>query len=134
MYFITTKRMLEVCFFQHTPTFIIEPEKISGSHQSRNQKRNIYDHEEYDDQSDQVRDNRFGDPLDRKSRDTGSNEQVDAHWRGNHAHCQVTGHEDTKVNRINAQCICDWEHNRGQDHDVRDVINDHTTDDHDQVH
>ena len=28
MYFITTKRMLEVCFFQHTPTFIIEP-KIS---------------------------------------------------------------------------------------------------------
>lgn len=26
MYFITTKRMLEVCFFQHTPTFIIEPE------------------------------------------------------------------------------------------------------------
>ena len=25
MYFITTKRMLEVCFFQHTPTFIIEP-------------------------------------------------------------------------------------------------------------
>lgn len=27
MYFITTKRMLEVCFFQHTPTFIIEPEK-----------------------------------------------------------------------------------------------------------
>ena len=29
MYFITTKRMLEVCFFQHTPTFIIEPEKTS---------------------------------------------------------------------------------------------------------
>ena len=29
MYFITTKRMLEVCFFQHTPTFIIEPEKGS---------------------------------------------------------------------------------------------------------
>ena len=29
MYFITTKRMLEVCFFQHTPTFIIEPEKNS---------------------------------------------------------------------------------------------------------
>ena len=57
-------------------------------------------------------------------------EQVDAHWRGNHAHCQVTGHEDTKVNRINAQCICDWEHKSGQDHDVRDVINDHTTDDH----
>lgn len=28
MYFITTKRMLEVCFFQHTPTFIIEPKKI----------------------------------------------------------------------------------------------------------
>lgn len=27
MYFITTKRMLEVCFFQHTPTFIIEPQK-----------------------------------------------------------------------------------------------------------
>ena len=27
MYFITTKRMLEVCFFQHTPTFIIEPNK-----------------------------------------------------------------------------------------------------------
>lgn len=27
MYFITTKRMLEVCFFQHTPTFIIEPKK-----------------------------------------------------------------------------------------------------------
>ena len=27
MYFITTKRMLEVCFFQHTPTFIIEPDK-----------------------------------------------------------------------------------------------------------
>ena len=26
MYFITTKRMLEVCFFQHTPTFIIEPD------------------------------------------------------------------------------------------------------------
>lgn len=26
MYFITTKRMLEVCFFQHTPTFIIEPQ------------------------------------------------------------------------------------------------------------
>lgn len=25
MYFITTKRMLEVCFFHHTPTFIIEP-------------------------------------------------------------------------------------------------------------
>lgn len=46
-------------------------------HKSRDQKRNIYDHKEYDDQSDQVRDNRFGDPLDRKSRDTGSNEQVD---------------------------------------------------------
>ena len=29
MYFITTKRMLEVCFFQHTPTFIIEPIKKS---------------------------------------------------------------------------------------------------------
>lgn len=29
MYFITTKRMLEVCFFQHTPTFIIEPIKLS---------------------------------------------------------------------------------------------------------
>ena len=28
MYFITTKRMLEVCFFQHTPTFIIEPKLI----------------------------------------------------------------------------------------------------------
>ena len=28
MYFITTKRMLEVCFFQHTPTFIIEPKKL----------------------------------------------------------------------------------------------------------
>ena len=27
MYFITTKRMLEVCFFQHTPTFIIEPKQ-----------------------------------------------------------------------------------------------------------
>jgi len=27
MYFITTKRMLEVCFFQHTPTFIIEPKR-----------------------------------------------------------------------------------------------------------
>lgn len=31
MYFITTKRMLEVCFFQHTPTFIIEPEKVNSS-------------------------------------------------------------------------------------------------------
>ena len=31
MYFITTKRMLEVCFFQHTPTFIIEPKKIRTS-------------------------------------------------------------------------------------------------------
>lgn len=31
MYFITTKRMLEVCFFQHTPTFIIEPIKINLS-------------------------------------------------------------------------------------------------------
>jgi len=30
MYFITTKRMLEVCFFQHTPTFIIEPKIFSG--------------------------------------------------------------------------------------------------------
>lgn len=30
MYFITTKRMLEVCFFQHTPTFIIEPKKTAG--------------------------------------------------------------------------------------------------------
>lgn len=30
MYFITTKRMLEVCFFQHTPTFIIEPEIFAG--------------------------------------------------------------------------------------------------------
>ena len=30
MYFITTKRMLEVCFFQHTPTFIIEP-KLDSS-------------------------------------------------------------------------------------------------------
>ena len=29
MYFITTKRMLEVCFFQHTPTFIIEPKKVT---------------------------------------------------------------------------------------------------------
>ena len=29
MYFITTKRMLEVCFFQHTPTFIIEPKKYA---------------------------------------------------------------------------------------------------------
>ena len=29
MYFITTKRMLEVCFFQHTPTFIIEPEELN---------------------------------------------------------------------------------------------------------
>lgn len=44
MYFITTKRMLEVCFFQHTPTFIIEPDSLhsdydfydpgSGSHNS----------------------------------------------------------------------------------------------------
>ena len=32
MYFITTKRMLEVCFFQHTPTFIIEPVFYNGSH------------------------------------------------------------------------------------------------------
>ena len=32
MYFITTKRMLEVCFFQHTPTFIIEPDKIKAKH------------------------------------------------------------------------------------------------------
>lgn len=30
MYFITTKRMLEVCFFQHTPTFIIEPYFLLG--------------------------------------------------------------------------------------------------------
>ena len=30
MYFITTKRMLEVCFFQHTPTFIIEPKNVLG--------------------------------------------------------------------------------------------------------
>lgn len=30
MYFITTKRMLEVCFFQHTPTFIIEPLLYAG--------------------------------------------------------------------------------------------------------
>ena len=30
MYFITTKRMLEVCFFQHTPTFIIEPKEKRG--------------------------------------------------------------------------------------------------------
>ena len=30
MYFITTKRMLEVCFFQHTPTFIIEPVSLYG--------------------------------------------------------------------------------------------------------
>ena len=31
MYFITTKRMLEVCFFQHTPTFIIEPFYVTGN-------------------------------------------------------------------------------------------------------
>ena len=31
MYFITTKRMLEVCFFQHTPTFIIEPKLQTGA-------------------------------------------------------------------------------------------------------
>ena len=31
MYFITTKRMLEVCFFQHTPTFIIEPKMFKFS-------------------------------------------------------------------------------------------------------
>ena len=31
MYFITTKRMLEVCFFQHTPTFIIEPSCVTGN-------------------------------------------------------------------------------------------------------
>lgn len=31
MYFITTKRMLEVCFFQHTPTFIIEPHLFAYS-------------------------------------------------------------------------------------------------------
>lgn len=30
MYFITTKRMLEVCFFQHTPTFIIEPKEVAA--------------------------------------------------------------------------------------------------------
>ncbi len=33
MYFITTKRMLEVCFFQHTPTFIIEPNFITDKKQ-----------------------------------------------------------------------------------------------------
>ena len=33
MYFITTKRMLEVCFFQHTPTFIIEPENEKENEQ-----------------------------------------------------------------------------------------------------
>lgn len=33
MYFITTKRMLEVCFFQHTPTFIIEPFCVTGNSQ-----------------------------------------------------------------------------------------------------
>ena len=37
MYFITTKRMLEVCFFQHTPTFIIEP-KISDSSTAKTQR------------------------------------------------------------------------------------------------
>ena len=31
MYFITTKRMLEVCFFQHTPTFIIEPKILNAA-------------------------------------------------------------------------------------------------------
>ena len=46
MYFITTKRMLEVCFFQHTPTFIIEPfftcysggnlNELSAAQQARN--------------------------------------------------------------------------------------------------
>ena len=35
MYFITTKRMLEVCFFQHTPTFIIEPFLFMGRNVSR---------------------------------------------------------------------------------------------------
>ena len=66
-------------------------EKISGSHQSRNQKRNIYDHEEYDDQSDQIWNNRFGNPLDRKSRDTGSNKQVD----GNRANIKYTTEPDS---------------------------------------
>lgn len=36
MYFITTKRMLEVCFFQHTPTFIIEPILYSHSRSEGN--------------------------------------------------------------------------------------------------
>ena len=35
MYFITTKRMLEVCFFQHTPTFIIEPLFFPGQIRQR---------------------------------------------------------------------------------------------------
>ena len=38
MYFITTKRMLEVCFFQHTPTFIIEPEFSTVFERKRDQQ------------------------------------------------------------------------------------------------
>ena len=39
MYFITTKRMLEVCFFQHTPTFIIEPEKTEKAEEDAGKLR-----------------------------------------------------------------------------------------------
>ena len=40
MYFITTKRMLEVCFFQHTPTFIIEPFLCAAGRTSKKSGRN----------------------------------------------------------------------------------------------
>ena len=39
--------------------------------------------------------------------------QVDAHRRSYHTDCQVTGHDDTKVYRINSCCGCDRNHDRG---------------------
>ena len=80
-------------------------EKISGSHQSRNQKRNIYDHEEYDDQSDQIWNNRFGNPLDRKSRDTRSNKQVDGNRRCDHTDRDADNEQDTEVNGADPHCL-----------------------------
>ena len=40
MYFITTKRMLEVCFFQHTPTFIIEPKELTDTEENSDHTEN----------------------------------------------------------------------------------------------
>ena len=64
----------------------------------------------------------------------GGDEEIDAHGWCNHADCQVAGHDDAEVDGVHPEGNSDRDHNWRQDHDVRDVIDDHAADQHDEVH